>query len=234
MIAATHHPLEQLVDEGKFRQDLFFRLDGFTIRLPALRERKSDIPALTEYFLRRARIEMDRNDLVGVSHDALKILEAHDWPGNVRELQSVVRQSLLNCTTSVITRECLPESMRSRYRQDCPHPIPDQPSTETSSHPAELTIHLPNTGPVSTAGDTPTGNEEGFSIEQFVRQRFEEGSHRLYAELIAEVERRLLLQVLALTDGNQSRASEVLGITRGKIRDRINAFGIKVDTTVTT
>jgi DNA-binding NtrC family response regulator len=222
VIAATHQPLEELVREGKFRQDLLYRLNGYTIQLPALRDRKEDIPALVEYFLRRGKQEMERPDLSGLAEDALKALVEHHWPGNVRELQSVIRQAILNCVGAVITRNSLPESIE---------PSSDKPES--------------NVGLASTIQRQPTSDRTSefaipseadisshFSIESMVRDRFESGSTDIYAEVIAEVERIMLKEILILTDGNQSRASEVLGITRGKIRDRIAAFGIKLDTSI--
>ncbi len=113
IIAATHRPLEEMVKNGEFRQDLLYRLNSYTIQLPPLRERRDDIPALLEYFLRRAKADMGRTQLTGISKDALDLLLAYDWPGNIRELQSVVRQSLLNTTGPVVLRESLPESLQA-------------------------------------------------------------------------------------------------------------------------
>ncbi len=214
IIAATHQPLEEMVAEGRFRQDLLFRLNGYTIQLPSLRERMDDLPLLIEFFLQRAKSEMERLDLTGLSKDALDVLSAHTWPGNVRELQSVLRQAVLNCVGSVITRECLPESLLSPGGSSSDR----APIESTSDNESMLRV--------------ATSSQASFSIEGLIRERFEAGSKDIYAEVIAEVERLLLTKILQLTEGNQSRASEVLGITRGKIRDRIAAFGIKLDTKV--
>ncbi len=96
-------------------KDMFYRLNGFTIQLPPLRERKDDIPLLLEYFLRRARKEMNKNNLDGLSPSALSMLTNYHWPGNVRQLQSVVRQAVLNTTGTVTWRLSLcPALCRSR------------------------------------------------------------------------------------------------------------------------
>jgi DNA-binding NtrC family response regulator len=235
IIAATHQPLEQMVEEGRFRQDLLFRLNGFTIELPPLRERISDIPALAEHFLRRAKSEMERDDVLGISQDALDALMSYDWPGNVRELQSVIRQSVLVCPTKVITLNHLPETVRQSDGSDSLSCESERDSGESDSASADTTrapifthvhsAHRHEQAVLSEGGDV-------LSISDFVNQRYKAGSKNIYAEMIEEVERRLLTQVLILTDGNQSKASEMLGITRGKIRDRIVAYGIKLDTTV--
>ncbi|MFO0939963.1 MAG: sigma-54 dependent transcriptional regulator [Pirellulales bacterium] len=214
IVAATHQPLEEMVDEGKFRQDLLFRLNGYTINLPPLRNRMDDVPLLIELFLRRAKVEMDRQELTGLSKDALEALTGYNWPGNVRELQSVVRQALLNCVGAVITRECLPESVLCATTEVV--------SSVESSNPSKV----PSPQLVSARP------ESDFSLHALILERFNSGSKNVYSEVIAEVERLLFTKILQLTDGNQSRASEVLGITRGKIRDRIAAFGIKLDTTI--
>ncbi len=111
VIAATNQKLEQLVAAERFRRDLYYRLNGVTITLPPLRERKEDIPLLVDHFIRLANIKLEKN-VKGVSPEALRVLEAHDWPGNVRELQNVVRYAVIQAVGDVITVDCLPASVR--------------------------------------------------------------------------------------------------------------------------
>ncbi len=107
VIAATNQDLAELVSRGQFRQDLFYRLNGFTIRLPALRERREDIPILLEHFLARANRDAGKQ-VQFVSDEARRLLQVYDWPGNVRELESAVRFAVIHATSDVITRDCLP------------------------------------------------------------------------------------------------------------------------------
>ncbi|MBY0395428.1 MAG: sigma-54 dependent transcriptional regulator, partial [Thermoleophilia bacterium] len=107
IIAATNKDLAQLVSAGAFRQDLFYRLNGYTIRLPPLRDRKEDLPALIEHFIRRVNREAGK-DVRIVSEEALAALLAHDWPGNVRELASAIRYAVVNAPGGAITPDCLP------------------------------------------------------------------------------------------------------------------------------
>ncbi|HEB78211.1 MAG TPA: PEP-CTERM-box response regulator transcription factor [Methylothermaceae bacterium] len=93
IICATHQNLEQLIAEGRFRQDLYFRLNETTIELPPLRQRREDIPVLARAFLHRYNRELKRN-LLDFTEDALAALESYDWPGNVRELQSRVKTAV--------------------------------------------------------------------------------------------------------------------------------------------
>ena len=102
VIAATNRPLEAMVADHLFREDLLYRLNGFTIDLPPLRERTEDIPLLLEYFLRRAKTDMGKKDIRGISPAAYDVLLHYDWPGNVRQLQSAIRHSMINTTGTVI------------------------------------------------------------------------------------------------------------------------------------
>src|SRR5438045_4778379 len=112
IIAATNSDLESMVTDGKFRPDLYYRLNGFTIKVPPLRERGDDLLLLIEAFLSRYSQELGKA-LQRVSPEALKILVEYSWPGNVRELQSMLRKALLNMTGSVLVPEFLPEEVRA-------------------------------------------------------------------------------------------------------------------------
>jgi len=105
VLAATNRDLEALMREGKFREDLYYRLNVVTLNLPPLRERRRDIPLLVEHFL--AKYAGDLGDR-GVAPDALDRLVGHDWPGNVRELENVVQRAMVMATSDVIMPEHLP------------------------------------------------------------------------------------------------------------------------------
>jgi len=93
-VAATNRDLEQLIDEGKFRPDLFYRLNVFRIELPALRERKDDIPLLVDHFVRKFSLQMNKK-INRVAPSAMYALQAHLWPGNVRELENAVERAMV-------------------------------------------------------------------------------------------------------------------------------------------
>jgi len=111
VIAATNQDLEALVAAGRFRQDLFYRLNVFTVNLPPLRDRREDLPLLVEHFLGQFNRELGRR-VRALAPDALRILEQHSWPGNVRELQSTVKYALVHATGELLTADCLPASIR--------------------------------------------------------------------------------------------------------------------------
>ena len=106
VIAATNKPLEKAVEEGDFREDLFYRLNVVRIQLPALRERREDIPQLVSYFL--SKNSPNPRQPKTVQPDALAKLETHDWPGNVRELENAVQRALVMAKGDAILLENLP------------------------------------------------------------------------------------------------------------------------------
>lgn len=107
IIAATNHDLKQLVAEGLFRSDLYFRLSVVTIHLPPLRDREGDLGVLAEYFLRRYSHEFGK-DIRVIAPETLDLLRRYRWPGNVRELESVMKQSLLTARGNVLLPDFLP------------------------------------------------------------------------------------------------------------------------------
>jgi DNA-binding NtrC family response regulator len=96
LIAATHRDIKRLVTTGAFREDLYYRLAGYEIRVPPLRERRSDLPLLVDHFRRRVAREVHRESVPGPSARVLELLTAHTWPGNVRELEQVIRRTVID------------------------------------------------------------------------------------------------------------------------------------------
>jgi two-component system nitrogen regulation response regulator GlnG len=112
LIAASNKDLSAEVAAGRFRQDLLYRLNVFTIPVPPLRERREDIPLLIEHFLPRFGRSLGRN-IHSVTPDAQRCLESYDWPGNVRQLQSVLKYAIVQAPGDVVALECLPENLRA-------------------------------------------------------------------------------------------------------------------------
>jgi two-component system nitrogen regulation response regulator GlnG len=111
LIAATHRDLREWSAQGRFRQDLYYRLSVFTIPLPALRERGDDLLMLIQHYLRRFSRELGR-EVGEITSEALALLKRYPWPGNVRELQGVLKQAILQATGTVLVPAFLPESLR--------------------------------------------------------------------------------------------------------------------------
>ena len=110
IVAATNRDLRAAIDDGSFREDLFYRLNVFPIRVPPLRERVEDIPLLIEHYVNRSGVELGGRD-VTVSDEAMALLVRYNWPGNIRELRNVVERAVLLCDGSVIEPDQLPREI---------------------------------------------------------------------------------------------------------------------------
>lgn len=214
IIAATNRDLEKMVAENEFREDLYYRLKGFSIYLPPLRERGDDLPLLIKRLLARFNRELGAN-IEGISPDALETLCAYPWPGNVRELENVLKQAMVQSPGPFIIRDYLPDltsslaeaienapahaAARAAANENCPEPLP------------------------------APANEE---LSAFVDRRMADCPENLYAETLEFMERVLLGRVLRYARGNQSQAARILGITRGSLRNKIRALDISIEQVV--
>ncbi|HVV50726.1 MAG TPA: sigma-54 dependent transcriptional regulator [Polyangia bacterium] len=173
IIAATNRNLEEMVKEGKFRQDLYFRLDVIPLKLPALRDRPEDIPVLAAYFLEGLNRRLGRK--VAFSEDALTLMQLYDWPGNVREMANLVERLVVMSRGEVIGGNDLPARMRA----------------------------VDGSGGLADASAALT-----------------RGAIDLQATMEG-IERVLIEQALRQTDGNKSRAAELLGLSRTTLLDKM-------------
>ena len=181
IISATHAPLKERIAQGTFRSDLYFRLAGFELSLPPLRERLEDIPGLIQHFAEKACGQTDKR-IRGFSVDAFKRMRFYSWPGNIRQLEHEVQRALLQCPPDdVITTDLLSDDLRFA-------PLPDPGASAVS---ADLSTE----------------------IEPQLRA----------------LERRLILEALRATHGNQTRAAQRLGISRNGLLHRIKKLDITPD-----
>ena len=119
IIAATNVDLRQMMDEGRFREDLYYRLHVITVQLPPLRERKDDIPLLVQHFLDKYGEENHKPNLE-LTPDALDLLMDYDWPGNVRELENVIERAVVLTSGPRIDVDLIPDHVRSSRRFQMP------------------------------------------------------------------------------------------------------------------
>jgi two-component system response regulator PilR (NtrC family) len=111
VVAATNQDLSKAVAEGRFREDLFYRINVIGIALPPLRERREDIPLLAEHFLAKYAEQMEK-EITGVSREAMDLLVSHDWPGNIRELENALERAVALEATPAILPDSLPTTIR--------------------------------------------------------------------------------------------------------------------------
>ncbi|WP_420409312.1 nitrogen regulation protein NR(I) [Hoeflea sp.] len=203
IVAATNKDLKILINQGLFREDLFYRLNVVPLRLPALRDRAEDVPDLVRHFVRHAvREGLDAKRFDG---EALDLLKAYPWPGNVRELENVVRRVMALYPQDVITREIIDN---------------------------ELRIESPEQSP-SQGGGTMAQATIAQSVEENMRRYFagfgeELPPSGLYHRVLEEVEYPLILAALTATRGNQIKAADLLGLNRNTLRKKIRELGVTV------
>ncbi len=200
VIAATNSNLEKAIVAKAFREDLFYRLNTFTIRLPALRERAEDIPRLVEYFTHRFGIDLDKQNL-RVSEECVALLMQHTWPGNIRELQSAIKYAIVRTTSDVITMDCLPDSVKQ--------------------NPFKLGVSaaVPLSEPDSARYP---------ELRALIQQLIDTHQPNIQDIVYAEVDKVLYEQVLSQVGGHQSQAAEILGISRTTFRHRLQSLGMNV------
>ncbi|GAB7026268.1 sigma-54-dependent transcriptional regulator [Geotalea toluenoxydans] len=122
VISATSKDLEHEITDCRFREDLYFRLNVFTITLPPLRERQEDIPLLVDHFITKHSVNMSREE-VACSPEALRVMLDYNWPGNVRELENCIERALVVCEKGTIAPDCLPEKITRHGSEHTPHKV---------------------------------------------------------------------------------------------------------------
>jgi two-component system nitrogen regulation response regulator GlnG len=201
IIAATHRDLRNQIQQGLFREDLFYRLNVVPLRLPPLRERLEDIGDLTRHFLRQAAKEGLGQRTIAPA--AIERLKRHTWPGNVRELENLVRRLAALYTQDTISADIVD---------------------------AELTDFAPSARLDEPLGSPKELNElvERYLGEYFGGFGKELPPPGLYRRVIRQVELPLISAALAATRGNQIRAAELLGLNRNTLREKIQTLDIQV------
>ena len=197
VVAATNRRLDLAIQEGAFREDLFYRLNVVPIFLPPLRERKEDIPDLVDFFM--ARFAQDYEQPKGtISQEAFKLLMVYDWPGNVRELENALKRALVMCAGQVL----LPEN------------FPELSGSPTAS---------PTTAPGGFESRLAALMSE--RVEEFIESGAAAGE--LHAEVRAAVEKPLFELILQRTGWNRRKAAEILGINRNTLHSKMEEYGIQ-------
>lgn len=200
IVAATHRDLSQMIRQGLFREDLYYRLNVVPIRLPPLRERTDDIADLVAHFLRAAQREGE--PLKAVSPEAIRLMQNYSWPGNIRELENLVRRLAALYADEQISAEIVQNELN----------IADRVSAPTMA-----------TGPVdlSMAVETHVGE----LLREYEPNLPPAG---LYQRVIDRVEAPLIAMALNACGGNQIKAADLLGLNRNTLRKKIRTHSIEI------
>lgn len=200
IVAATNRNLKQHIDQGLFREDLFYRLNVVPLRIPPLRERSEDIPDLVRHFLDAARQEGLPDKTVATG--AIEQLKRYSWPGNVRELENLVRRLTALYSQDTITADLVDQELLANSRAPYDE-APDQKMDLSQSVEHYLHDYFSGFG-----GDLPPPG--------------------LYQRVLKRVEFPLITAALAATKGNQIRAAELLGLNRNTLRKKIRDLEISI------
>ena len=195
ILASTSRNLETMIAEGRFRQDLYYRLRGMTIHVPPLRDRTEDIPELAHYLMFRFNQQLGTT-VQSISTEALDKLQQHRWPGNIRELQSILREAMIIASGPALQPEFIPLDNRGDLSDE---PIP---------------------------GDaTPApGSDAWQELGKYVDQVLHEGKGDGYRQVIQKFDRLVILNAMNQARGMQSRAAELLGLSRPTLRSKLRAI----------
>lgn len=153
LIAATNRNLAEMVKKGTFREDLYYRLNVINIAIPPLRERRSDIPKLLDFFLSR-NIDAQRKQITSFSKDAIDLLTAYDWPGNVRELRNCVENMTVFAHGSKLTIGDVPDDIQQKLESQ----LQEKPTQKEQTTPTELNIKYNEKTLIQKALDESAGN----------------------------------------------------------------------------
>jgi len=220
IVAATHRHLESMIEEGKFREDLFYRLNVFPIEKPALRERQEDIPLLLQELL--SRLEGEHKATVRFTQRALDSLMQHDWPGNVRELSNLLERLLILHSNKIIDVSELPVKYRYLDAQG--------EAVEHIRYNEEEEALMERDALSGMFGDAPVVSDESEIQEEsvgFLGHLPAEGMN--LKDKMVEFEIEMIRQALDSQDGVVSHAAELLSMRRTTLVEKMKKYGLNKD-----
>jgi two-component system nitrogen regulation response regulator GlnG len=218
VVAATHQDLDDLVREGRFREDLYHRLNVIRVRIPPLRERPEDIPQLARSFLLRAAEEL-KTEPKRVRADVMQRLKNFHWPGNVRQLENICRWLTVMAPGQDVHPEDLP-----------PELTPEAPS---AAGPTAPTTVVPGTsmpsGSTAVPASTPIAGNWNDRLGEWARRELAAGHSDLLGTAMPLFERTMIDVALAATKGQRQEAARRLGWGRNTLTRKIKELGITDD-----
>ena len=227
VIAATHQNLEQRVREGAFREDLFHRLNVIRLRLPALRERREDVPSLTRFFLAKSAKELGV-EAKRITDLAVEQLTAFDFPGNVRQLENICHWLTVMAPAQVIEPKDLPPELMAgdvaRIVSPQAAPSDSAPATASAGATGNTAPLAPTAAPSALVGGLPSGWL--VDLQREARRLLESGDLPVWDTLTRQFEGQLIQTALEITRGRRIEAAHKLGIGRNTITRKIQELGL--------
>src|ERR1700761_4815952 len=227
VIAATHQNLEERVRQGGVREDLFHRLNVIRLRLPPLRERAEDVPALARFFLQKSAKELGVEPK-RVTDEALEAMKGFDFPGNVRQLENICHWLTVMAPAQVIESKDLPPELlvpRGAAPRPSSSDVAPGPGTSGGFAVAEPASHVSVLPSAHLAG-VPGGSSWLGDLELAARTLLDAGSPDVWEQLSRQFEGQLIRTALALTRGRRIEAAQKLGIGRNTITRKIQELGL--------
>ncbi|MEM9160390.1 MAG: sigma-54 dependent transcriptional regulator [Verrucomicrobiota bacterium] len=219
VVAATNKNLDEMVKEKTFREDLFYRLNVFRIRVPKLSERIEDIPDIVDFMLQDLARDRKAN-VTKVSVDAIKTLMAYSWPGNVRELGNVVYHSAVVAQGDAILVKDLPDTIRAEVGNDPVAAVSTVPTPSAASYAPAFAESRPEIASAPIGGASVAPASLSSSLDYLYHSLTEgEGKRILHV-----IEKQMIKRAISDTGGNQARAAEILGITRNTLKKRLDEY----------
>ena len=230
VIAATHQNLEERVKQGVFREDLFHRLNVIRLRLPALRERREDVPALTRYFLQKSARELGV-DAKRITEGALAQVVKFDFPGNVRQLENICHWLTVMAPAQVIETEDLPPELLAESSAVAASAVlvaePASPGEAAMQHGGVIPVPA-HSGPSEVAAHAPASLASAWlaDLERESRSMLQAGQPEVWDTLTRKFEAQLIHTALEVTRGRRIEAAQKLGIGRNTITRKIQELGL--------
>ncbi|RME59207.1 sigma-54-dependent Fis family transcriptional regulator [Candidatus Parcubacteria bacterium] len=220
VIAATHRNLESRIEEGEFREDLFYRLNVFPIEVPPLRERKEDIPLLLEHMF--AHIQERGFETPTLDEEALRALQYYPWPGNVRELSNLAERLSILYPGETVGYDLLPLKYQIELDDDM---VLLQP-VEAAETETEAPVETPKASEAAEEATEPAATQEGGPRLFADPENFDLQEGLDLKSYLVEMEKKLIKQALGATQGNVSQAAKLLKMNRTTLVEKIKKYGL--------
>ncbi|MAW88737.1 MAG: sigma-54-dependent Fis family transcriptional regulator [Phyllobacteriaceae bacterium] len=221
LISATHRDLMQAVRDGRFREDLYYRLNVFPIRMPPLRERRDDIPFLVSHFIRRHAQSAQGAPVTGISPDALQLLMAYDWPGNIRQLENAVFRAVVLADQEELGPGEFPQIRTQVEGVSANAPVAVPPGTPAPRpDPVAPVESRTDPHPSVMAAPQDEGGEDGMLRALDTRG---------HVRSLAEIEVDMIRLAISHYEGQMSEVARRLGIGRSTLYRKLKEYGVEPD-----